>query len=123
MVQLHCTGIDRRRLPAAVETALYRVAQEALTNVLKHARAEPRERDRGAPGRRGAGHRRGRRPGLRRPRRVLGSPDARRRLGLLGMEERVTQLGGALEIESSPGSGTSLFIRIPLPGEGRSDHG
>jgi len=37
-----------------------------------------------------------------------------RGLGLLGMQERVTQFGGQLEITSQPGSGTSIHIRIPL---------
>lgn len=122
MAQLHCSGIDRCRLPAAVETALYRVAQEALTNVLKHSRAsrvsvivERREEmalaiieDNGRGFEVEA---------------VLGDPDARNRLGLLGMEERVMQVGGTLEIESSPGRGASLFIRIPLSGKGKTDHG
>jgi PAS domain S-box-containing protein len=113
-VQSRFVGIDRRRLPPTVETALYRTAQEALTNVMKHA---------------GAG-----RVSLiveRRPDHVLaiieddgrgfdieavmGAPDARNRLGLLGMQERVALVGGTLEIESTPGGGTSLFVRIPLP--------
>jgi signal transduction histidine kinase len=39
---------------------------------------------------------------------------AERRLGLIGMEERVAQLGGTLTIESAPGSGTTVFVHIPL---------
>ena len=35
-------------------------------------------------------------------------------LGLLGIRERVALLGGTLDVESSPGSGTTLFVRIPL---------
>jgi two-component system, NarL family, sensor histidine kinase UhpB len=54
----------------------------------------------------------------------MGAPDARNRLGLLGMQERVALVGGTLEIESTPGGGTSLFVRIPLPDEARTDdHG
>ncbi|MBV8605983.1 MAG: PAS domain S-box protein [Singulisphaera sp.] len=122
-VQTRFAGIDRRRLPAPVETALYRVVQEALTNVLKHAQAG--------------------RVSLiveRRPDHVLaiveddgrgfdveavmGAPDAARRLGLLGMQERVALVRGELEVESSPGGGTSLFIRIPLRDDGEVDeHG
>jgi signal transduction histidine kinase len=118
MVQFHCTGIDQPRLPTAVETALYRIAQEALTNVLKHA---------------GAG-----RVSViieRRGGQVLGiieddgrgfevesvmrATRAHQRLGLLGMQERVAQVGGTMEIESSPGGGTTLFVRIPLAAGGR----
>jgi PAS domain S-box-containing protein len=122
LAQLYCTGMDRHRLPAAVETALYRVAQEGLTNVLKHAQASrvsvivERSDDHvlAIVEDNGRGFE---------VEAVLGEPDARHRLGLLGMEERVTQLGGTLEIESSPGGGTSLFIRMPLSGEGKADHG
>jgi PAS domain S-box-containing protein len=119
-VQSRFVGTDRRRLPPPVETALYRTVQEALTNVLKHARAG--------------------RVSLiveRRPDHVLaiveddgrgfdveavmGAPDVGTRLGLLGMQERVALVGGTLEIESSPGGGTSLFVRIPLPDAGEGD--
>ena len=121
VAQVHCTGLDRR-LPAGVETALYRVAQEALTNVSKHARAGRVsvivERHDGEARAIIEDDGRGFDAGV-----VLGEPDARRRLGLLGMEERVTQLGGTLEVESSPGGGTSLFFRVPLGGAGGADHG
>ena len=60
------------------------------------------------------GHRRGRRQGLRRRGRRWKS-DSRARLGLLGMRERVAFAGGTLAIESSPGTGTSVLIRIPIP--------
>ncbi len=45
------------------------------------------------------------------------APDGRG-LGLLGMKERAHLLGGTLSIESTPGEGTSLVVRVPLPGDG-----
>ncbi len=121
MVQLHCTGMERCRLPSEFETALYRVTQEALTNVLKHSQASRvsvivERRDDEALAiieDNGRGFE---------VEAVVGDPDARCRLGLLGMEERVVQVGGTLEVESTPGRGTSLFIRIPLRVSGRDDH-
>jgi len=119
-VQSRFVGTERRRLPPAVETALYRTVQEALTNVLKHARA----------GRvtliveRRADHvlaiveDDGRGFDVEA---IMGAPDAGGRLGLLGMQERAALVGGTLEIESSPGGGTSLFVRIPLADEGEGD--
>ena len=44
------------------------------------------------------------------------SADGRRRLGLSGMRERLLLSGGRLDIESRPGSGTTLFVAIPLDG-------
>jgi signal transduction histidine kinase len=105
-------GGRRTRLPAQIETHLYRVAQEALNNVVRHARArqaaveldardgyatiEVRDDGRGFVldevfGRRGE-----------------------RGLGVLGMQERVDALGGQLRIESSPGRGTRVHVRGPL---------
>lgn len=121
-VDLHTSGLDGERLPLAVETTLYRLVQEALTNVLKHAHAsevsviiernanEVRliiEDDGG---------------GFSAPV-MAGGTDDRPRLGLLGMQERVALLNGTLTVESAPGSGTTIFARLPLDGaqEGRSD--
>jgi two-component system sensor histidine kinase UhpB len=44
-------------------------------------------------------------------------PELERGLGLLGMQERVTHLGGTFEIESEPGRGTLLAIALPLVGQ------
>jgi chemotaxis family two-component system sensor kinase Cph1 len=99
------------RLPAATETTLYRIVQEALTNAVKHAKASNvwvrawREdltqccsiRDDGA----GFKMRRGQ-----------GAP--RKGLGLVAMRERVSAVGGTLQIESRPGHGTEVSIRLPL---------
>jgi signal transduction histidine kinase len=108
------TQMDRVRLPWEVATAVFRVIQEALTNVLKYAGAtrvsvilENRgdhlfalvEDD-------GRGFD---------PDAVLAAPRALGGLGLVGMRERVTMLGGTFQIESSFGSGTTVFVRIPLP--------
>jgi two-component system CheB/CheR fusion protein len=112
-VDFHTIGLEEQRLPPAIETTLYRLAQEALTNVLKHAQAasvsliiERRTEavhmiveDDGAGFDVAAARR---------------SAPAERRLGLVGMDERVAQLGGTLTIESAPGSGTTVFVRIPL---------
>jgi signal transduction histidine kinase len=98
------------RLPSETETVLYRLVQEALTNVVKHAAATSvsivlTRRDDGVSllvednGR-------GFAPGDV-------SPDA---LGLVGMRERLALLGGTLAIEAPPGEGTSLAAHVPLDG-------
>ncbi len=101
-----------RPLPAEVEIACFRVAQEALTNVLRHARAqeiwvsldvveaglELRVRDDGV----------GFDSELARRQAAQGNS-----LGLSGMQERLSLLGGRLEIESSPGSGTEIRATFP----------
>jgi signal transduction histidine kinase len=102
------------RLDAGRRTALYRVAQEALTNAAQHANAsrvrvtltvEDRVvcmqiHDNG----------RGFSPDLATP------PAQGKCLGLLGMRERVEMLGGSFEVSSGPGRETTLLVRIPLHG-------
>lgn len=99
------------RLPSAIEVTLYRVAQEAMTNVIRHAQ----------PTRASVVL-------LRRSAEVTlmveddgrgFDPESPRSdgvdsLGLLGMRERVALVGGTLAIESRPGNGTSIRAQIPL---------
>jgi signal transduction histidine kinase len=105
-----------QRAPAAVETTCFRVAQEALTNVIRHAQAravdvELRQVDGG-----GALQLIVRDDG-----RGFDVPAARRRAvnggsqGLLSMQERVALAGGELQIDSAPGRGTTIRARLPLP--------
>ena len=100
------------RLPSTTEIALYRVVQEALTNATKHAKASNiwvrawRDdfvlccsiRDDGAGFDVGA----------------IQAPGGRKGLGLIGMQERVSAIGGTVRIESRHGQGTELLIRLPL---------
>jgi signal transduction histidine kinase len=100
------------RLPSPVEIALYRVVQEALTNVTKHARAS---------GVKIQVHRKGRElccsiedNGGGFDVRALQSDRQHVGLGLSGMRERVTAIGGTLSITSVVGSETKLLINIPI---------
>lgn len=111
-VRLHTEG-DPNQLPEVLQTAIYRVAQEALTNVGRHAqatavevdleaadgRAELRIRDDGADFD----------PGTI-PRAGTQSPGAG--LGLSGMAERARLVGGELDVRSAPGGGTSVTLRV-----------
>lgn len=105
-----------RRIPPEVETALFRVVQEALNNVARHAEADsvliqiaPRGDDRLAIEIEDDGK------GFE-PAEVEKPGPSGRGLGLMGMRERIEELlGGRLEIESAPGNGTRLLIEVPLP--------
>ena len=103
------------RPPAAVETTCFRVAQEALTNVIRHAQAHSVEVELGpADGRLQLV--------VRDDGRGFDVAAARRRAmhggsqGLLSMQERVALVGGELEIESAPRAGTTIRARLPVTG-------
>lgn len=112
-VDFHSTGLADRRLPPQMETAIYRLAQEALTNIIKHAQAT------------NVGfilERRGNQVSVIIDddgcgfdvEALLATPAGERRMGVLGMQERTTLVGGTLNIESTPGAGTTIFVHIPL---------
>ena len=94
-------------LPDAIRTCVYRVVQEALQNVSRHSRASHAkilvEQPSGTVALTieddGAGF----------------DPPRTRGMGLLGIEERVKQLGGKFEVQSQPGKGTALRISLPVP--------
>lgn len=104
----------RKRLPAEVELALYRIFQEALTNVLKHAGAsraivELMREDGGLllrVGDNGCGFAASRRR----------AKVARSSLGLVNMRERAEFIGGTLTVKSGPREGTVVEAWVPLPG-------
>ncbi len=105
------------RLPLPVETALFRIAQEAITNITRHARATTvtvrltyqndwvmlQVADDGA--------------GFD-PQMLQTSDWHGKNLGLRGMQERVAILGGEFELETAPGKGTTITARVPIPREG-----
>jgi signal transduction histidine kinase len=110
-LEIHFEAIgfdDKQRLPPAIETNLYRIVQEALTNVARHAQATQADIFL-----------------EQRPDRVVivvedngvgFDPEPARqqgRLGLLGMRERTEMLNGVLAIESALGTGTTIYVEVP----------
>jgi PAS domain S-box-containing protein len=116
---LHMAGLVDERLPSHTETALYRIAQEALTNVAKHARARNVEVMLERRGEQvmliveddGVGFESG-------PGRESGSG-----FGLAGMKERAALVGATLDIESSPGGGTTILVRVEAAVGAGASHG
>jgi signal transduction histidine kinase len=113
-IDIHTSPIDEARLPPQAALNLYRIAQEALNNVAKHAQAtqvavilEQRDErvvlvieDNGR--------------GFDMSRKNAGSHE--QRLGLSGMRERAALAAGTTHVESTPGKGTTVIVQIPLGG-------
>ena len=101
------------RLPPYLETSLFRILQEAVSNILRHANAgkvtinlrledgcvvlEVKDNGRGFD-----------------VKKTTGEAVTRKQLGLLGMQERVSLVNGTLKVESTPGEGTTLRIYVPF---------
>jgi signal transduction histidine kinase len=103
------TGLEGQRFDPELETAAYRIVQEALTNAARHARIDNVDVDIGVN--QGALHIRIRDRG------VGFNPDSRSNRitgGLSGMRERAVMLRGRLKIESASGAGTVLTAELPL---------
>lgn len=112
-VRTHLTVFEGvEKLSAAKRTALYRVAQEALTNVERHARASRVE----VSIRREAKFMRMEvvDDGISFQVRQVGLARESKRLGLVGMRERIEMVGGSFDIESAPGEGTKIIANIPI---------
>jgi PAS domain S-box-containing protein len=114
-VDVSAVGFGLTRLPPTVETTVYRVVQEALTNTAKHAGArtasvvlqQRRDVAQAIVSDDGCGFD---------VDTALRAPAAWAHLGLHGMRERAALLGGTVTIESTPGEGTTIYVRIPIGG-------
>jgi signal transduction histidine kinase len=100
-------ALGDERLPSEVETALYRIVQESLTNIVKHAHAQrvsiALTKMEGSVKAVVEDDGQGFDPA---------STDGG--FGLVGMGERLALLGGRLRIESSPGAGTTIAVDVPV---------
>jgi len=118
--QFHARGFTTARLARDVETSLYRIAQEALNNIYKHATANSvavlleRRGDEAVLVVEDDGQ------GFDRTK-LTGSSETG--IGLIGMDERASLVGGTLEIETAPGRGTTVFVRVPRAFAGGSQSG
>ncbi|NOZ06748.1 MAG: HAMP domain-containing protein [Chloroflexi bacterium] len=112
-VDTHIHGFDDRRLPPEVETTLYRIIQEAMTNTVKYAQASTvsvlleirNGRVRAIIEDDGVG--------FDVDALLRGAPKEHK-LGIFGMRERAELLGGKLSIESAPGQGTTVIADVPV---------
>ena len=116
-VDFHCDDQDLDEVPSEVGTTVYRIVQEGLTNIVKHAQG-PSDvsvvirrvgatlqviiEDNGCGFDVGA---------------IAAKPGGYGGLGLDGMRGRLILIGGTLEVESAVGAGTTIFARIALDGQ------
>jgi signal transduction histidine kinase len=108
----YLTDLNDNPLPSGIEVTLYRIAQEALTNVIRHAQAQTVQvaltqenqailmsiKDDGC--------------GF--DRHLATAVSEQRHLGLISMRERAAITGGSLSLNTAPGDGTTLLVRVPL---------
>jgi signal transduction histidine kinase len=119
-INFHVNAACAPRLPDHLETTVYRIAQEAITNVVRHAAARNLWLEVACPDHSftltvrddGCGFD---------VETILAQPTGMQGIGLLGMKERAALVGGELTIESAPGQGTS--VQITLPRKGQAGHG
>ncbi len=111
--RMETDGLDDSKLPADVAIGIYRIVQEALTNIAKHAKAtRAKVTMQRQDGRlqvivqdNGVGFD---------VASVLRRPDETKRLGLVGMMERAAMLSGKLTVESKPKRGTKVVLEVPI---------
>jgi signal transduction histidine kinase len=112
---IHIETTLSERFPSTTETALYRIVQEALTNIVKHAKAKSvwirawREKQMLCCSIRD--------DGVGFESHVAQTRGGRKGLGLVAMQERLSAIGGTLQIDSSPGRGTEISISLPMEGD------
>jgi two-component system sensor histidine kinase UhpB len=114
-VEFHASGL-KERLPAEMETALYRIVQECLTNTARHANArkvrinlkQTQDSIKAIMVDDGKGFD---------YEALLKNPGEGRGLGIAGMQERALLLNGTLKVDSVQGRGTRVEVNIPLPRE------
>ena len=107
-VEFEAVGMRKERLPNDVETAIFRIVQESLTNVILHAEATHVDVVISRRSRHVAATIEDNGVGF-----MPTTPTYEDHLGLFGMRERVEMLGGRFTIESSPGVGTTVNVEVP----------
>lgn len=119
-LQVNFEGLERRRLPSEIEASVYRIVQEALTNISRHAGARKVHvqvkalshlltvniTDDGA--------------GFNAEDFNL-EESTQKSLGLTSMQERAALVGGTFQIDSASGKGTTVYVEVPLPEEGQEE--
>jgi signal transduction histidine kinase len=111
-VEVKASGIERR-LPAEVELVLFRIAQEALSNVRRHSQATKAEVEVEFEDKKTRITVRDNGKGFALPE-TMGDLVKAGRLGLAGMQERIQLLNGSLKVESESGRGTTVTVEAPV---------
>ncbi|HEX9399036.1 MAG TPA: ATP-binding protein [Anaeromyxobacter sp.] len=112
-ISVRCEFGELRRLPPEMETALFRICQETMSNVARHSQATAVLVQVGVEGGEVVVEIEDDGKGFERE--AVARREGRRSWGLMGIRERAEILGGVARVESSPGQGTHVEVRIPLP--------